>query len=189
MTVTDGCQKLCSSRIELRRQDNTTQLAPQSRVRNVKAQVNGDGSSLPSGTVFEFRRCPVVSVPIQEIQFASVLPQLQNKFALSYNARDIDAIVEFYMPDAFLLLPDKKLVLGRAAIREHHAAQMAAGCRFVRFDTVALATEDSRAIEVADVTTEWPGERSGFVLRKERVVAIWNRRPDGGWKLGADIFV
>ena len=130
-----------------------------------------------------------MSVPITEIEFASLLPKLQTRFASSYNSRDIDAIVEFYEPAAFLLLPNKTLVRDWEAIRDYHRAQMAAGCRFVRFDTIALAGEDSRAIEVADVTTEWPGERSASVLRKGRVVAIWNKQPDGSWKLGADIFV
>jgi len=121
-------------------------------------------------------------------EFRTLLPELKERFIDAYNRRDLSAVTNFYVEDAYLLFPNKNIVRGREAIRDYHSRQMGSGQRFVSMTTQALVTEATSAIEITDGIIEVSGEDGQKARHAARVVAIWRRQADGGWKLEADIF-
>jgi uncharacterized protein (TIGR02246 family) len=107
------------------------------------------------------------------------------EFSRAFAARDLDALVDLYEPDAVLVPQPMKVVRGRAAIREALAAFLAMDAKFeMRVERVLDAGD------VALVLTTWrlsgtaPG--GGPVDLSGRSRDVVRRRPDGRWLIAID---
>jgi uncharacterized protein (TIGR02246 family) len=73
------------------------------------------------------------------------------EFVAAYNARDAEAIANFYAPNGILLPPGQKAVIGTQAITAHYADAFAAGARDLQFKTFDIRPlNGTAAVEIGE---------------------------------------
>lgn len=81
-------------------------------------------------------------------------------FVQAYNAQDTSAIVGFYAPDAVLLAPGQKAIVGAQAIAEHYQSAFDAGARDLQFKTFDIRPlHDKAATEIGETVVQLNGQR------------------------------
>ena len=101
----------------------------------------------------------------------------------------LDGTMSFYLDDAILLPPNRPMAIGKEAIREASAPISLPGFS-VKWQPMKIEVARSGDIGYAIGTFEGTGvDTAGNpVPVKGKYVEIWNKRADGSWKVGADMF-
>ena len=81
------------------------------------------------------------------------------EYAAAFNAGDTARLASYYAPDAALLLPGERPILGRAAIEAHHAAAREAGARELQVKTFDIRPLGSDAAVEIGETVHMVGTR------------------------------
>ena len=104
-------------------------------------------------------------------------------FRDAYNAGDVDALMEIYMPDAVLLMPQSKEFSGQDAIRKQYTDAFANGISNLRLNMREVKqTGPASAVEVSETLID-AGERTIH----GRHLHLWIQTEDG-WKLARDMY-
>jgi uncharacterized protein (TIGR02246 family) len=71
-------------------------------------------------------------------------------FTEAYNTQDAAMLATFYTPDAILLAPGERAIVGQDAIAAHYANAFAAGARDLQFMTFDIRPFDQMAVEIGE---------------------------------------
>ena len=134
---------------------------------------------------------PVVTeeIVIVKPDMASIKAEIQaleNAWAAADNARDANAIAEFYSDDAVSLSNNAPMIKGKTAIKkeiEEGLAKKAEG-ETVSYNTLEVFGDENLVTEIGTGTSK---DASGKVIRTGKYMAIWEMR-DGKYLCIRDIY-
>ena len=101
-------------------------------------------------------------------------------FVEAFNARDADALVALYEPDAVLVPEPGTTVSGHAAIREALGGFLALKGT-IRLDTIRVYEADALALLHGQWTLNGTGPDGSPVELQGRSSEVVARQPDGSW--------
>jgi ketosteroid isomerase-like protein len=107
-------------------------------------------------------------------------------WAMACNTKQLDDLVELYVPDATVLRPNVPAVRGAAAIREFFFGLLDAGMSEVEMDSQRAELFGDYGYESGRCKSLVPG--AGGKRREERgkYLVLLNRQANGDWKIVAD---
>ena len=134
---------------------------------------------------------PVVTeeIVVVEADMASIKAEIQaleSAWAAADNARDADAIAEFYSDDAISMSNNAPMTKGKASIKkeiEEGQAKRAKG-ETVSYNTLEVFGDENLVTEIGTGTSK---DASGKVIRTGKYMAIWEMR-DGKYVCIRDIY-
>jgi ketosteroid isomerase-like protein len=103
-------------------------------------------------------------------------------FAAGYNARDVDALLALYEPEAVVTNPDGSVATGTDAIRVHVEHLVEIGGSMTSLNRYAIPNGDL-ALVGADWEIVFEDGREPIAGRSAEVV---RRQPDGSWRYVLD---
>lgn len=118
-----------------------------------------------------------------------VIDSLSVKFADALNRADTATLVATYASDAIVMMPNQPTMRGHDAIRTGF------GGMFSQFtvSNAKVTTEDvlvagDYAIETGRLEMTMTPKQGKAINDKGKYVTVWQRQPDGSWKIIRDIF-
>ena len=108
---------------------------------------------------------------------------LNATFMKGMETGDADMIASVYAPDARLLPPGSPVVTG-GAIKEYWAGALGTGVTGGALKTVSLEERDDVAVEEGQYEVRVGAD----VAETGKYVVVHRRQPDGGWRIGLDIW-
>lgn len=98
--------------------------------------------------------------PLNAIAQGNPIIQRMTALVSAYNAQDAPAVAALYAPDAILLAPGQKAIVGRDNIAAHYAQAFAAGAQDLQFKTFDIRPlNDVAAAEVGETVVQVNGQR------------------------------
>jgi uncharacterized protein (TIGR02246 family) len=119
----------------------------------------------------------------------AAIDKLRAEFAENYSAGDIKRVAAAYAPDAVLIQNFAPAVVGSEAITEFMTAQFeAASIRLALSSEEIVFPGPGRAVDRGTYQSTI-SMRAGTTSREDRgdYVVVWERQPDGAWKLAFDV--
>ncbi len=119
----------------------------------------------------------------------AAIDKLRAEFAENYSAGDIKRVTAAYAPDAVLIQNFAPAVVGHEAIAEFMQAQFeTASIRLSLSSQEVVFPSAGRAVDRGTYTSTI-AMRSGTTAREDQgdYVVVWERQPDGAWKLAFDV--
>jgi uncharacterized protein (TIGR02246 family) len=126
-------------------------------------------------------RCALIEE--EAVMSRTEIDALNAAFVQGVEERDAARIAACYAPDAQLLPPGSQPVTG-AGIEQFWRAMLDAGVDGGALKTSSLEEDGDRAIEIG----QYEMRVGGQLADTGNYVVVHRRQPDGGWKLGIDIF-
>lgn len=129
------------------------------------------------------------STPANPAADRAAIDKLRTEFAQNFSAGDIKRIVATYTEDGVLMQGGQPALVGRAAIQEFASAQF-------ELATIELTLTSAEVVFIGDI---WAFDRGTYksVVRfrsggddkadEGNYLVLWNRQPDGSWKIARDI--
>jgi uncharacterized protein (TIGR02246 family) len=119
----------------------------------------------------------------------AAIDKLRAEFAENYSAGDIKRVSAAYAPDAVLIQNFAPAVVGSEAITEFMTAQFeAASIRLTLTSEEVVFPSAGRAVDRGKYSSTI-SMRAGTTSREDKgdYAVIWERQPDGAWKLAFDV--
>lgn len=128
---------------------------------------------------------PVVA-KADKVSIKAEIQALESSWAAADNARDANAIQEFYSDDAISFSNNAPMTIGRADIKkeiEKGLAKKAEG-ETVAYNTLEVYGDENTVTEIGTAESK---DASGKVIRTGKYMAIWEKR-DGKYICIRDIY-
>ena len=113
----------------------------------------------------------------------SDIDALNATFMKGMETGDTAMVASVYAPDARVLPPGSPVVTG-SAIQEYWAGALGTGVTGGVLKTVSLEERDDVAVEEG----EYEIRMGADVVDTGKYVVVHRRQPDGGWRIGLDIW-
>jgi uncharacterized protein (TIGR02246 family) len=119
----------------------------------------------------------------------STIRNLDAQWSKTAGAHDLDGIVSYYSDDAVLLPPNAPAITGKQSIR---AAWIDLAAPNVSLSWQSSKVEVARSGDLAYTTgtyTDAVKDPQGkLITDKGKIMEVWKKQPDGGWKVVADTY-
>ena len=129
-------------------------------------------------------RAPLGGASLSRAETA--LRKLSQDWALACNTKQLDDLVELYMPDAIVLRPNVPAVRGTAAIREFFFGLLDAGMSEVELDPLRSELFGDFGYEAGRCKSLVPVAMGKRREERGKYLVILNRQSNGEWKIVAD---
>ena len=105
-------------------------------------------------------------------------------------AKDVDTVLSFFADDASRFPPSAPIVTGKEAIRAHLSEAFSRRDFAISWQTTKVEVSRSGDLAYSHGTyEETVNDREGNpVTNKEKWVTVYEKQPDGTWKVVADIW-
>ncbi len=105
-------------------------------------------------------------------------------------AKDVDTVLSFWADDGSVFPPNAPIVTGKEAIRARQSEAYSRPGFAISWQTTKVEVSRSGDLAyshgTAEVTVNDP--EGNPVTNKEKWVTVWEKQPDGTWKIVADIW-
>lgn len=129
-----------------------------------------------------------VPKPRQADSFQSEISRLNHESVAAFNRGDVSACVGFYADDATVLLPDRPLIKGRAAIREFLDGFSASGVKLMPVEPTAILLGGDLGCCAGTYAYRVSPDRGESVAGTGKFVTVFHHQRDGSWKAVVDSF-
>lgn len=104
--------------------------------------------------------------------------------------RDLERIMSFYSEDAILLPAAKKLISGKAAIRDEWASILTIPgfANQSQLTSLEIARAGDMAYTTGTYLSDLIGEDGKPVKEPGKWLTVWKRQPDGAWRITVDTY-
>jgi ketosteroid isomerase-like protein len=116
----------------------------------------------------------------------TALRKTTQDWALACNTKQLDDLVELYVPDASVLRPNVPAVRGAAAIREFFFGLLDAGMSEVEMDPLRAELFGDYGYETGRCKSLVPGAAGKRREERGKYLVLLNRQANGEWKIVAD---
>ena len=114
------------------------------------------------------------------------LRKVTQDWALACNTKQLEDLVELYVPDAMVLRPNVPAVRGTAAIREFFFGVLDAGMSEVELDPLRVEVFDDFGYEAGRCKSLIPVAMGRRREERGKYIVMLNRQANGEWKIVAD---
>jgi ketosteroid isomerase-like protein len=133
--------------------------------------------------------CTTPSAPDTRKADEAALRELDAQWAKSAQANDLDGTVAYYSDDATLLPPNAPMAKDKQAIRAMWAELLVPGNSLTWQATkVEVAKSGDLAFIMGTYQLSMKGPEGQPLNDTGKFVEVWEKQPDGKWKVGTDIF-
>ena len=105
---------------------------------------------------------------------------------MACNTKQLDDLVELYVPDATVLRPNVPVVRGTAAIREFFFALLDAGMSEVELEPIRAELFGDFGYEAGRCKSLVPSTQGKRREERGKYLVLLNRQSNGEWKMVAD---
>jgi ketosteroid isomerase-like protein len=116
----------------------------------------------------------------------TALRKVTQDWALACNIKQLDDLVELYLPDATVLRPNVPAVRGAAAIREFFFGLLDAGMSEVEMDPLRVELFGDFGYEAGRCKSLVPSAAGKRREERGKYLVLLNRQANGEWKILAD---
>jgi uncharacterized protein (TIGR02246 family) len=116
----------------------------------------------------------------------TALRKVTQDWALACNTKQLEDLVELYVPDAMVLRPNVPAVRGTAAIREFFFGVLDAGMSDVELDPLRVETFGEFGYEAGRCKSLIPVAMGKRREERGKYMVMLNRQANGEWKIVAD---
>ncbi len=116
----------------------------------------------------------------------TALRKVTQDWALACNTKQLDDLVELYLPDATVLRPNVPAVRGTAAIREFFFGLLDAGMSEVELDPLRVELFGDFGYEAGRCKSLVPSAVGKRREERGKYLVLLNRQTNGEWKILAD---
>lgn len=113
----------------------------------------------------------------------SVITSRSDAWEAALNAKDIDAVADFYTNDARVLPPNREMSSGIAAVRSEFGAMIDAG-----LSGELTSVEAKVAGDIGYNVGTFVLRAGGDVVDTGKFIETWRRGEDGEWRISNDIY-
>lgn len=116
------------------------------------------------------------------------ITELEQQWVDAIEARDVDAVVEFYAEDGRVMPPNAEPAIGRDSVRGVWSAILELPGLDMSFEPaiVKVAESGDIAYTIGNYQMHYDGDQ-GRVLDSGKYIDLWEK-VDGEWKVRADMF-
>jgi ketosteroid isomerase-like protein len=146
-------------------------------------------SRMASGGAAAAREIPRVVRPLGGASLSraeTALRKLAQDWALACNTKQLDDLVDLYVPDAMVLRPNVPAVRGTAAIREFFFGLLDSGMSEVEMDPLRSELFGDFGYETGRCKSLVPVAMGKRREERGKYLVILNRQANGEWKIMAD---
>ncbi len=129
-------------------------------------------------------RAPLGGASLSRAEIA--LRKVTQDWAMACNTKQLDDLVDLYVPDATVLRPNVPVVRGAAAIREFFFGLLDAGMSEVELDPLRAELFSDFGYEVGRCKSLIPVAMGKRREERGKYLVILNRQANGDWKIAAD---
>ena len=129
-------------------------------------------------------RAPLSGASLSRAETA--LRKVTQDWALACNTKQLDDLVELYIPDATVLRPNVPAVRGTAAIREFFFGLLDAGMSEVELDPLRVELFSDFGYEAGRCKSLVPSAAGKRREERGKYLVLLNRQANGDWKILAD---
>ncbi len=103
---------------------------------------------------------------------------------------DMDKPLSFYDTDGLEMPPNMEVAKGKDAVKAIQTQMMSSGAKItaVQFTPTEMQAGGNVGYEVGTYTMTIDVPKMGVVSDKGKYITLWNQKPDGSWKLKAEIW-
>jgi ketosteroid isomerase-like protein len=146
-------------------------------------RVSGGGSAAASRDIARVRT-PLGGASLSRAETA--LRKTTQDWALACNTKQLDDLVDLYVPDAAVLRPNVPQVRGAAAIREFFFGLLDAGMSEVEMDPQRAELLGDYGYETGRCKSLVPSAAGKRREERGKYLVLLNRQANGEWKIVAD---
>jgi uncharacterized protein (TIGR02246 family) len=113
---------------------------------------------------------------------------VNSMFSKAASNHDLDSVMEFYAPDAWLLPPGAPLIQGKDGIRAFFQTMLDAGVRTLQLKSLTVEGTNDFAVDIGryKITIVSPG--ADPVTDQGKYIVVLKRQSDGKLRLTYDTF-
>ena len=102
----------------------------------------------------------LILLPFSALADDNPIIERMSALTRAYNSQNAGAVAALYAPNAILLAPGQKAIVGRDNIAAHYAQAFAAGARDLQFKTFDIRPlNDTAAVEIGETIVQVNGQR------------------------------
>jgi uncharacterized protein (TIGR02246 family) len=116
---------------------------------------------------------------VTESELVQAATELGRQYDANYNGKNPTGMAALYAPDGVLLSPSGSIVRGRVALTAYYADRFASGARGHAIKVVEVHVQGDGGYGIAQFSVSAPGANGGLHEVDGRIVAIYQRDPDG----------
>ncbi len=145
--------------------------------------VAGGGAGSPSRDIGRVRS-PLSGASMSRAEMA--LRKTTQDWAMACNTKQLDDLVDLYVPDATVIRPNVPAVRGAAAIREFFFGLLDAGMSEVEMDSQRAELFGDYGYETGRCKSLVPSAAGKRREERGKYLVLLNRQANGDWKIVAD---
>ncbi len=133
----------------------------------------------------------ITTVGVQTVAAEDVRKAIEagnTKFLEAFNQGDAAAVAALYTDDATLMPPNSDMIQGRHGIQDFWHTGIQGGLKDLSLTTVEVRASGDTAYEIGTVSLTAQPKGQDPVRVSGKYVVLWQRNPDGSWKLHVDIW-
>lgn len=150
---------------------------------DVRAAAAGAGGGSPARDLARVRS-PLSGASMSRAEIA--LRKTTQDWAMACNTKQLDDLVDLYVPDATVLRPNVPAVRGAAAIREFFFGLLDAGMSEVEMDSQRAELFGDYGYETGRCKSLVPSAVGKRREERGKYLVLLNRQANGDWKIVAD---
>jgi ketosteroid isomerase-like protein len=133
---------------------------------------------------------PVLStIAVSQSSTLATLAKIREAWSKDLHAKQLEAILKFYTPDAVFLQPAGERITGAAALRTLFQNIMAAFDSNLSLHSQNLETSGDLAFDSGDFQESLTAIATGAkITSKGSYIIIFKRQPDGSWQIIQQVF-
>lgn len=125
---------------------------------------------------------PALAADVTESELMQAASELGRQYDADYNGKDPAALAALYASDGMLVSPSGPIVRGREALKNYYSSRFASGARGHASKVVEVHVQGNGGYGLAQFSVTVPGAKGEFREVDGRIVAVYQRDPDG-WRM------
>ena len=122
---------------------------------------------------------PALAAEVTESELMQAATELGRQYDANYNSKNPSGMAALYTSDGMLLSPAGPIVRGRQALTAYYADRFASGARGHAIKVVEVHVQGNGGYGLAQFSVSVPRANGDLHEMKGRIVAIYQRDPDG----------